>query len=154
VARSEWKYVAEVETQLDEALPLVPCLLSQFNQAILNILVNAAHTIGDVVGENPGVKGRIVIRTRREGDEVEVPISDNGKGIPEEIRDRLFEPFFTTKEVGKGTGQGLTLAHAIITKEHKGKIWFESKVGRGTTFFLRLPLTESASAARSLPAVG
>ena len=140
VARNEWKYVAEVETQFDTSLPLVPCLVSQFNQAVLNIIINAAHAIAEVVGEGTGAKGRIVIRTRRDKDAVEISVSDTGKGIPESIRSRLFEPFFTTKEVGKGTGQGLTLAYSIVTKDHKGQIWFDSELGRGTTFFIRLPL--------------
>jgi signal transduction histidine kinase len=68
-------------------------------------------------------------------------------GIPENIRARIFEPFFTTKEVGKGTGQGLALAHAVIVKTHHGKIWFESEIGKGTTFFLRLPLEQAAVSA-------
>jgi signal transduction histidine kinase len=78
---------------------------------------------------------------------MEVQISDTGSGIPENIRARIFEPFFTTKEVGKGTGQGLALAHAVIVKKHHGKIWFESEIGKGTTFFLRLPLEQAAGSA-------
>jgi signal transduction histidine kinase len=71
---------------------------------------------------------------------VEIRVADTGTGIPEHIRDKVFDPFFTTKEVGKGTGQGLTLAHAVIVKRHGGSIWLDSEVGKGTTFFVRLPI--------------
>jgi signal transduction histidine kinase len=71
---------------------------------------------------------------------VEISIQDTGTGIPESIKSRIFEPFFTTKDVGRGTGQGLTLAHSAIVKKHGGKIWFTSEEGKGTTFFIRLPL--------------
>ena len=141
VSRSEWKYVADLETDLDPNLPFVPCVADQINQAVLNIIVNAAHAIAEVVGDGAGQKGRIVIRTRYDEECAEIIISDTGKGIPEDIRPRVFEPFFSTKQVGKGTGQGLALAHTIIVKEHNGRIWFESESGRGTTFFIRLPLT-------------
>jgi len=141
VARNEWKYVADVQTCFAPDLPPVPCLAGEFNQVILNLLMNAAQTIGDVVKKGSATKGTITITTKCEEDWVEVQIQDTGAGIPEDVRARIFEPFFTTKEVGKGTGQGLALAHAVIVKKHDGKIWFESEVGKGTTFFLRLPLT-------------
>jgi len=140
VARNEWKYVADVHTCFAVDLPLVPCLAGELNQVILNLLMNAAQTVGDVVKKS-STKGTITITTKCEDDWVEVQIQDTGAGIPENVRARIFEPFFTTKEVGKGTGQGLALAHAVIVNKHDGKIWFESEVGKGTTFFLRLPLT-------------
>jgi PAS domain S-box-containing protein len=144
VARNEWKYVADVVTELDPELPPVPCHGGEFNQVILNLIVNAAHAIRENLPE--GSKGQITIRTRATGDSVEVSIRDTGKGIPEAIRPRIFEPFFTTKEVGKGTGQGLTLAHTVIVKKHAGKIWFESEEGKGTTFFVRLPIGQPVPA--------
>jgi len=143
VARNEWKYVADVQTSFADNLPPVLCLAGEFNQVILNLLINAAHAIGDVVGNNSGCKGTITITTKSDSSWVEVQIQDTGAGVPENIRARIFEPFFTTKEVGKGTGQGLALAHAVIVKKHEGQIWFESEVGKGTTFFLRLPLALS-----------
>jgi PAS domain S-box-containing protein len=136
VARNEWKYVADLQTSFADNLPPVPCLVGEFNQVILNLLINAAHAIG---GAGRGM-GTITITTRCDGAWVEVQIRDTGSGVPEDIRARIFEPFFTTKEVGKGTGQGLALAHTVIVKKHDGQIWFESEVGKGTTFFLRLPL--------------
>lgn len=140
VARNEWKYVAEMKLELDTNLPLVPCFLGEFNQVILNLVINAAHAIGDVVKQTGGAKGLITISTRCDGSEVEVRVSDTGTGIPENVRPRIFEPFFTTKALGKGTGQGLAIVYGSIVKKHGGKVSFETETGRGTTFILRLPL--------------
>ena len=149
VARNEWKYVAEMSLDLDPALPSVPCFLGEFNQAILNLVVNAAHAITDVVKQNRGGKGVITIRTRHTGDFVEVLISDTGTGIPESARPRIFEPFFTTKPVGKGTGQGLSIVYGCVVKHHGGSVAFESEVGQGTTFILRLPLASDPPQAQT-----
>jgi signal transduction histidine kinase len=138
VACSEYKHVAELETDLAE-LPLVLCHLSEVNQVILNLIVNAAHAIGDVVKGTDG-KGRIRVRSQRDGNDVVVSIKDTGSGIPEEVRARVFDPFFTTKEVGRGTGQGLAIAHSVIVEKHGGDLTFETEVGKGTTFFIRLPI--------------
>jgi len=140
VARNEWKYVAELVTDLAPDLPLVPCVPGEFNQVILNLIVNAAHAINDVVKDTEGAKGVIKITTRVEGDSARIDISDTGAGIPMEVRHRIFEPFFTTKEVGKGTGQGLAIARATIVTKHGGQLTFESTVGQGTTFTILLPL--------------
>ena len=139
VARNEWKYVAEVATEFEKDLPLVVCYPGEINQVVLNLIVNAAHSIKDKV--NGGEKGKITIRTSMRGDHVEIAISDTGLGISDAIRTRIFEPFFTTKDVGKGTGQGLALAHSVIVKKHLGKIWFETEIGSGTTFFIHLPIS-------------
>jgi PAS domain S-box-containing protein len=144
VARHEWKYVATVVTEFQEDLPPVPCLIGEFNQVILNLIINAAHAIAAAGGEGQQEKGTITIRTRRQKEWAEIAVEDTGTGIPAEIGSRIFEPFFTTKPVGQGTGQGLALAHSVIVKLHQGQIWFESEVGRGTTFFLRLPLQAEA----------
>jgi signal transduction histidine kinase len=141
VARNEWKYVADVVTQLDPNLPPVPCSAGDINQVILNILVNAAHAIADSVGDGSGGKGTITVSTRCDGDWVEVRIKDTGTGIPEKVQSRVFEPFFTTKEVGKGTGQGLAIARSVIVEKHGGTIAFETEAGVGTTFIVRLPLS-------------
>jgi PAS domain S-box-containing protein len=139
VSRNEFKYVAELEMNLDTSLPHVPCLPSELNQVFVNLIVNAAHAIKDVVKDS-NTLGKITISTKLNGDYAEIRIGDSGTGIPEKIRNRLFEPFFTTKGVGKGTGQGLYLAHAIITKKHGGTIHFETEIGKGTTFVIRLPV--------------
>jgi two-component system NtrC family sensor kinase len=145
VARNEWKYVAEVILDLDPQLPLVPCLVSEFNQAILNLVVNAAQAIGELVKNQPDTKGTITIRTRRDGDSIEICVADTGAGIPVSARPRIFQPFFTTKPVGQGTGQGLAFIYSTVVKKHGGQISFETESGKGTTFVLRLPLTARTS---------
>ncbi len=145
VARNEWKYVADLELSLDPDLPLVCCLPGELNQVLLNILVNASHAIADVVGDGSGSKGQIHIATQRVDDVAEIRISDSGTGIPEHVQGRIFDPFFTTKGVGKGTGQGLALAWSIITDQHNGTLSFETKAGGGTTFIIRLPLTNTST---------
>ena len=141
VSSNEWKAVAEVVTQFDPKLPLVPCLPDEISQTVLNIVVNAAHAIADF-NENPGVnKGTITVSTKQDGDWAEIRISDTGAGIPAFARDHIFNPFFTTKRVGKGTGLGLAIAHNIIVDQHNGTITFETSPDHGTTFIIRLPLT-------------
>ena len=110
---------------------------------ILNLIINAAHAIGDVVGKGGGM-GKITVGTKKVGDTVEIRIQDTGSGIPEAIRNRVFDPFFTTKPVGKGTGQGLAIARSVIVDKHGGKIWFETEIGRGTVFLISLPLMPAA----------
>ena len=138
VATNELKYVATVETEFGD-IPAVPCFLSDLNQVFLNLLVNAAHAIGDVVGKT-GQRGVIRVRTCCEQDHVVVAISDTGTGIPAAVQSKIFEPFFTTKEVGKGTGQGLALARSVIVEEHGGTLTFTTDTGKGTTFFIHIPL--------------
>jgi signal transduction histidine kinase/HAMP domain-containing protein len=138
IARNEYKYVAEVQTTFG-ALPAVTCHAGEVNQAILNIVVNAAHAIGDVV-KGTDRKGTITVRTWAEGQAAVISIADTGGGIPEAIRDRIYDPFFTTKEVGKGTGQGLWISRSVICDKHGGELTFESEPGRGTTFLIRLPI--------------
>jgi signal transduction histidine kinase len=151
IASNEYKYVAEVETSLGE-VPLVNCYAGEINQVVLNLIVNAAHTIGDVV-KGTDKKGRIRVATRVLGDQVEISISDTGKGIPVEVRSRIFDPFFTTKEVGKGTGQGLAIARSVVVDKHGGTLHFETELGVGTTFFIRLPINgPSAASAASAAA--
>ena len=149
VARNEWKYVADVETRFGD-LPLVTCHPGDINQVILNLVVNAAHAIKDKIQQ--GQKGRIEVSTKADSNFAEIAIADSGMGIPENIRARVFDPFFTTKEVGKGTGQGLALAHNVVVKKHGGKIWFETETGRGTTFYIQLPIGSAPSSAQAVVA--
>jgi len=148
VARNEYKYVADVETDFGE-LPAVQAYTGELRQVFLNLIVNAAHAIAETQR-----RGRITLRTRADGDHVEITIADTGCGIPDEVRDRVFDPFFTTKAVGKGTGQGLNIAHNIVVGKHGGELTFESEIGRGTTFWIRLPVrveAESAPEAEAIP---
>ncbi|MBT3509105.1 MAG: PAS domain S-box protein [Nitrospina sp.] len=142
VSRNEWKYLAEMVTSLDMTLPLVPCYLNDFNQVMLNLIINAVHSIKEKAEINKGISGTISITTKLRGKWVEISVSDTGRGIPESIQQNIFDPFFTTKDVGKGTGQGLAIVHALIVKKHQGTIEFESEVGIGTTFRFQLPLLQ------------
>lgn len=141
VSKNEWKYCSKLETDFDPNLPPVPCMPGELNQAFLNLIVNAGHAITD-----SGKEGRLRVSTRVEGETVVVRISDTGCGIPVHARHRIFDPFFTTKAVGRGTGQGLAVVHNVVVEKHGGEINFESEIGKGTTFIIRLPIKTSVSA--------
>jgi signal transduction histidine kinase len=138
IACNEYKYVAALDTDFQQ-LPPVHCHLGEINQVILNLLVNAAHAIGDVVKQT-GEMGKLTVRTRAFDTEVEISIGDTGTGIPQAAQEKIFEPFFTTKEVGRGTGQGLAIARSVVVNKHGGSLRFETEMGKGTTFFVRLPI--------------
>ena len=142
IARNEWKDVADLEADYGE-LPLVTCHGGQINQAILNIVINAAHAMSSVPRET---RHKLVVSTRLEGEAVAISIGDSGGGIPDHVRDRMFDPFFTTKPVGKGTGQGLAIARSVIVDKHHGTLTCETEVGVGTTFVIRLPIAQAATA--------
>lgn len=140
VSRNEWKYVAEVDLQLDPHLGLVPCVVGEINQVVLNLVVNAAHAIKDRLGDDSTVKGNITISTKQLADHFEMSVRDTGSGMKNSVREKLFEPFFTTKPIGKGTGQGLAIARAVVVEKHHGTIDVESTWGEGSCFTIRLPL--------------
>jgi PAS domain S-box-containing protein len=140
LSRNEWKYIAELTTELDPDLPLVACHGGEISQVILILVVNAAHAIAEKAAGDGDSRGTIRVTSRLVGGMAEVRVEDSGTGIPEAVRGRIFEPFFTTKEVGRGTGQGLAIAHAVVTQGHGGTLAFETELGRGTTFVVRLPL--------------
>lgn len=140
VSRNEWKYVAEMDMDCAVDLPLVPCLASELSQVFLNIIVNSAHAIDDINKGDKKEMGKISIRTKKIPHGIEIRITDTGGGIPEKIQERVFEPFFTTKVRGKGTGQGLAIAHRVIVDKHQGRLSFASEKGRGTTFIIELPV--------------
>jgi PAS domain S-box-containing protein len=139
IARSEYQKVADLHTDFT-SLPKLECHGGQINQVVLNLVVNAAHAIADKVGDS-GARGRIAVSTRIEDNHAVITVEDDGGGIPENVRSHIFDPFFTTKEVGRGTGQGLSVARNVIVKGHGGTIDFETEVGKGTTFRVRIPLT-------------
>ncbi len=139
VARNEWKYVADLETNLADDMPEIPCHPSEMNQVFLNMIINAAHAIEE---KHKGTheKGLITISTQVSDEFAEISIADNGSGIPQEIISRIFDPFFTTKEVGKGSGQGLSVAYNVVYEKHQGTIDVDSRPGEGTTFTVHLPI--------------
>lgn len=147
ITQNEWHCVADLVTDLAEDLPMVPCLPGDLTRAIVNLIANAAEAIAAAVRNGARAKGTLAVRTRRDGDWAEIRIEDTGLGISESIRDHVFDPFFTTKEVGKGLGQGLSIARSIIVERHGGTIAFETEVGRGTTFVVRLPIAETTDSA-------
>lgn len=120
-------------------MPRVFCQPGEINQVILNLIVNAADAIKEVIGDKPHKKGDIRISTKPVDGWAEIRISDTGRGIPEQIQRKIFDPFFTTKPVGKGTGQGLALCAAVMAN-HGGAIEFVTRQEIGTTFIIRLPL--------------
>ena len=142
ITKNEWKYVADVELNLDDNLPLVKCLPDEINQVLLNITVNAAQAIEEKVGKNPETKGKIVYSTFAEDNFVVIIIEDSGIGIPKENLQKIFGPFFTTKEVGRGTGQGLAIAMDIIVNKHGGVLDVESEPNKGSKFIIKLPIEE------------
>jgi PAS domain S-box-containing protein len=147
IAANEYKYVAELQTDFAD-IPRVICFGSEINQVVLNLVVNAAHAIADVV-RGTDRKGVLSVRTSREGDDVVIAIGDTGGGIPQSIQARIYDPFFTTKEVGKGTGQGLAMAWTTVTEQHSGTLTFVTSAASGTTFFIRLPILGKGAARSS-----
>lgn len=142
ISRNEWKYVAEAVSDLAPDLPPVLCLPGEMNQVFLNVIINAAHAIGEATQGGRTGKGLIRVTTRSDDGGVEIRIEDNGAGIPETVRHRIFDPFFTTKKVGKGTGQGLAIARSVVVDKHRGTLRFETETGRGTVFIIRLPIAD------------
>lgn len=139
ILRNEIKYVADVETDLDDNLPAVMCCKDEIQQVFLNLIINAAHSIGDCAGEG-GERGVIKISSGVKDECAVFTISDTGKGISSEIREKIFEPFFTTKAPGQGTGQGLSIVRSVVTERHEGNLELESTEGVGTTFTIYIPI--------------
>ncbi len=149
VSRNEWKYVAELTLDLDPQLPLVVCMVGEINQVVLNLIINAAHAIADAKKKEPDREGRIALTTKLAAPWAEIRVTDNGNGVPEAVQPKIFDPFFTTKEVGRGTGQGLTISRSIVVEKHKGQLFFETTAGEGTTFVVRLPLQQTKTGGES-----
>lgn len=147
VATGEWKYVADLNLELDPALPLTPVSPGQFNQVMINLIVNAAHSIEDKASGE--AMGRITVSTATDGETTVVSVTDNGTGIPEAIRDRVFDQFFTTKDVGRGSGQGLAVARSAV-QGLGGTIGFVTESGVGTTFEIRIPQRAQADSHRDV----
>jgi two-component system NtrC family sensor kinase len=145
VTANAYKYVADVDKQLGD-LPAVTCLAAEMNQVFLNLIVNAAHAMEEL-GKDGRPRGTLRIATSVDGDHAVIAIGDTGHGIPDSIRDRVFDAFFTTKEIGRGSGQGLAISRSIVVDRHGGILTFDSAVGVGTTFTIRLPIAGPPAAA-------
>jgi len=135
IARNEYKYIADVTTDLGE-LSEIRCLPEQLNQVFLNLIVNSAHAIETLSRPD---RGRITIRTWQDETNVYCEIADDGPGIPAEIRTRIFEPFFTTKPPGRGTGLGLSICYDIIVEKHKGTLVVHCPDSGGSVFSISIP---------------
>lgn len=140
ITRNEWKYTTTIIRKFTEKSAMATCYPGLMNQAILNMIINAVHAIEDAIKMKLIVKGVITIQTKRKEKSFIITIHDNGTGMREEVMEQIFTPFFTTKEVGRGTGQGLSLAYNIITEQHKGAIRVKSKLNKGSTFVIEIPV--------------
>jgi two-component system, NtrC family, sensor kinase len=140
VVNNEIKYKAELVKEYG-ALPNVQCILSQINQVIMNLVVNAAQAIGPE-------RGTITVSSGVEGESVWFEVSDSGSGIPKDVLPRIFDPFYTTKPVGKGTGLGLSLSYGIVQK-HNGSMTVQTEEGKGSTFRVTLPIQQPSGAGAS-----
>ena len=142
ISKNKWKYTADLETDLMSDLPFIYGFPVALSQVILNIIINAVHTINEKIKAEKISKGLIIIKTKQNENNIQISIKDSGQGIPEDVKPKIFTAFFTTKEVGQGTGQGLSMAYSVIAEQHKGTIFFESEEGIGTTFIINLPIEE------------
>lgn len=138
ICKHEWKYVSKVDLHLGSEVPIIQGDPGELGQVLLNMIVNSAHAIQARHGTSGA--GVIAIATRKNGEDIEIMIRDNGTGIPKRVQDRIYDPFFTTKGVGIGTGQGLAIAHSVIAERHDGDIKLYSVEGEGTEFRIRLPI--------------
>jgi signal transduction histidine kinase len=145
ISKNEWKNVAEIELELEPDLPLVFCRVDEINQALLNMVINAAQAIESNPARPNNQKGIIQIKTWHTSTDVYISIQDSGCGIEDNVIDRIFDPFFTTKDIGEGTGQGLFIAHTIIVKKHHGMISVKTEKNIGTIFTIQIPINNDPS---------
>jgi two-component system NtrC family sensor kinase len=139
VTAHHWQPVAELRMELNPSLPLVSCIRASINQVLVNLLVNAADAVQERNQKTYRNLGMITIKTRYDDANVYLVVSDTGNGINPDHINKIFNPFFTTKDVGKGTGQGLSITHDIIVEKHGGHVEVDTVLGQGTTFTISLP---------------
>lgn len=137
LVKNETKYYADLMTDFGD-IGHIPCNISELNQIFLNMIVNSVQAIKE---QGRSEKGLITIKTWKDSDWVYITVTDDGPGIPLEIRDKIFDPFFTTKPVGTGTGLGLSICYEIVVTKHKGDIQLESEHARGAKFTIKIPRT-------------
>jgi len=146
VTTNQWNYVAELKVKLDEKLPELMINSGELGQVLVNLIINAADAIKERIENADKTMGLIEITACYDEKSVYLVVSDNGTGMPEKVKKRIFDPFFTTKEVGKGTGQGLSISRAIICKNLDGNLAVDSKPGKGTSFIIQLPRKSTLAA--------
>jgi signal transduction histidine kinase len=129
-----------MKTEFDERIGNINVVPQDIGRVLLNLINNAFYAVKEKAGsKDPGYQPTVEVKTARTGDKVIITVTDNGKGIPENIRQKIFQPFFTTKPTGEGTGLGLSLSYDIV-KVHGGEISVESKDGEGSGFVIHLPI--------------
>jgi signal transduction histidine kinase len=149
ISGSEWRQHSALELRLDPVLPMLNCNISEINQALTNLVVNASHAIEARIASGDPTPGRILIETCRAGNSVYISICDNGQGMSPEVISKVYDLGFTTKPPGKGTGQGLSIVHEVVVHKHHGSIDLHSEPGLGTVFLLRLPTEPETAAGKS-----
>jgi len=137
VTAHHWKKVGTLEVKLPEDLGALVCHPGEITQVLIGVIMNAIDAIKE---RDSGEKGSIVISGARQDNTLTLSVSDNGVGISEEHEEKIFEPFFSTKTTGQFSGQGLSISLSIVADRHSGKLWHTSEYGRGSTFFIELPL--------------
>ncbi len=140
LSRGKWKDIADIYARYLHSEARIVCSRGELSQVIINLLLNSVHAIEEAQRSMDLERGRIEIETSCANGQLAIRMTDNGTGIPKDIQSRVFEPFFTTKEVGKGTGQGLALAHSVVVQRHLGSLELDSEVGKGTTLTIALPI--------------
>ena len=138
----EKSFNAQFETDFDLSLPKVNVVSQDIGRVILNLINNAFYAVNERYKKEgkEGYVPQVKVSTRQVGDQIEITVTDNGGGIPPNIREKIFQPFFTTKPTGEGTGLGLSMSYDIITKGHGGKMEVVSKEGEGSSFILQIPM--------------
>lgn len=132
----------EIVRDYSPEMPVVPCNSTEIEQVLLNLLKNAAQALAEM--DSPPETPTLWLRTSVSGEYAVIEVSDNGPGMPEDVRKRIFEPFFTTKPVGSGTGLGLSVSYFIVCTNHNGQIEVDSVPGKGTRFRIKLPVGGTA----------
>lgn len=139
LSRNQWKRIVRAELEPATELPRISVCPGELVQSLLNLIVNAAHAVEDRFGGESLRQGRVRVAVAQVDDGIRVAVSDNGCGIPDELREKIFEPFFTTKGEGRGTGQGLAILHEFCQR-HGWELDVRSVRDEGTTVALTLPL--------------
>ncbi|MCF8369178.1 MAG: two-component sensor histidine kinase, partial [Bacteroidales bacterium] len=137
---------ADFRLEADESLPKINVVAQDIGRVLLNLINNAFYAVdqrsktSSGMGDQENYKPLVTVRTKKLDGKIEISVSDNGNGIPDEVKGKIFQPFFTTKPTGEGTGLGLSMSYDIITKGHGGALTVNTKTGEGTEFIIQLPV--------------